>query len=90
MPPEDDNADVQDNLDLSINTEEQLLLKNLCMRNSNLQKQRDALVDKQQCIEAHARYAFSFGKKKSTSKPWSKKLCSYRPSKTRHTLGMAV
>jgi hypothetical protein len=55
MPAEDDNVDVQDNLDLSINTEEQLLLKSLCMRNSNLQKQRDTLVDKQQCIKAHAR-----------------------------------
>jgi hypothetical protein len=46
MPLEDDNADLQDILDLGINTEEQLLLKSLHMCSSNLQKQRDTLTTK--------------------------------------------
>ena len=44
MPLEDDNADLQDGLALGINTEEQLLLKSLRMRNSNLQ---DVIATKQ-------------------------------------------
>jgi hypothetical protein len=55
MPPADDDEDLQDGLDLCINAEEHLLLKSLCMSNSNLQKQRDTLAAKQSRSEAHAR-----------------------------------
>lgn len=46
---------LQDSQDLGINTKEQLLIKSLCMRSSNLKKQRDVLVTKQQRSEAQAR-----------------------------------
>jgi hypothetical protein len=54
MPPEYNDADLHDGPDLGVNTEEQLLLKSLCMCNSNLQKQRDAQAAKQQRSKAQA------------------------------------
>lgn len=38
MPPENNDEDFHDGLDLGINTEEELLLKILCLCNSILQK----------------------------------------------------
>lgn len=54
MPPENNDEDFHDGLDLGINTEEELLLKILCLCNSILQKYKDALVAEQQCSEAWA------------------------------------
>lgn len=42
----EEKDDQQDGTDLGTNTEEQLLLKSLRMRNNNLQKQRDTLTSK--------------------------------------------
>jgi hypothetical protein len=64
MPPEDDNADLQDGLALGINTEEQLLLKSLRMRNSNLQ---DVLATKQQRSEVQARVCLVIQQEKRAS-----------------------
>lgn len=46
---DEENDDQQDGTYLGINTEEQLLLKSLRMRNNNLHKQRDTLIAKKQC-----------------------------------------
>jgi hypothetical protein len=64
MPLEDDNADLQDGLALGINTEEQLLLKSLRMRNSNLQ---DVLATKQHCSEVQARVCLLIQQEKRAS-----------------------
>lgn len=55
MPFEDNDKDLQDGLDLSINTEEQLLLMSLHVRSCNTQKQRDVLVAKKQHSEVQIR-----------------------------------
>lgn len=46
MPFEDNNEDLQDDIDLGIGAKEQLLLRILCIRNSNLKKQRYVLATK--------------------------------------------
>jgi hypothetical protein len=51
MPFKDNDKDLQDGLDLSINTEEQLLLRSLRVRSCNTQKQRDVLIAKKQRSE---------------------------------------
>jgi hypothetical protein len=90
MPSENDNEDLRANPDLNINSEDQLLLKSLRTHNSNLQKQRDALMARQQRNEAQTRvWRLIQQEKEHLSKPSSKKSTTYRP-KTQHTLHMAI
>lgn len=55
MPFEDNDEDLQDSLDLGINTKEQHLLRSLRIHIYNLQKQRDVLAAKKQRIEVQTR-----------------------------------
>lgn len=63
IPTSDYDEDLQDDVDLSINTEEQLLTS-LRMRNNNLQKQRDTFIAKKQHNEVQAKVQYLIQQKK--------------------------
>jgi hypothetical protein len=50
--------DLQDGVDVGINSEEQLLLKSLHMSSNNLQKQRDTLAVMWQRAKVHAKVQY--------------------------------
>jgi hypothetical protein len=89
MPPENNDEDFQDGMDLGINTEEELLLKILCLCNSILQKREMPSWPNNNVARRGPEYVSLSSKKKSMSKPSSRKYRSCMPSRTQYNPHMA-
>jgi hypothetical protein len=84
-----DDEDLKEGIDLGINTEEQLLLRSLRMRNSNSRKRRTPLQQRDSAAKSKPRFNNLSNRRKSASRPSSKKFQNYKPSSHHLTLRTA-